>query len=263
MNIVVCIKQVPEVIDAELEVNRKGTDIEKEDLEFDINEWDNCAVEEAIRLKEKHGGKVTALTLGDEDSEDVLRVALAMGADEAVRIDGEGFELSDARGIARGLHRALQGIPFDLVLTGVQSSDDGWGEVGTAIAELLGLPFAALVVGVEVKENRVTAIRELESSTQEKVDLPLPALLTIQTGINTPRYVSITGIRGVRNIKIRELECEELGLGENDIGAGGSAVASLTLSLPPVGEGAEILKGSMEEVCDQAARIIRDKGGVA
>jgi len=262
MNIVVCIKQVPEVADADLDINKEGAKIDKEDLVMGINEWDNYAVEEAVRLKEIHGGNVTVITLGDEDSEDVLRRALAMGADEAILIDEEGFEASDATGIARGLQRAIQNTPFDLLFTGVQSSDDGWGQVGLILAELLSLPYASLVVGIEIEDGKIIVNRELESNTQEKLELPLPAVITIQTGINDPRYVSIMGIRKVRNIEIKETDVEKLGLSEDEIGAEGSIMESIKLSLPVVGEGAEILTGSLNEICEKTAQIIRDKGGV-
>jgi electron transfer flavoprotein beta subunit len=262
MNIVVCVKQVPEVADAELEINKEGTRIEREDLVMDINEWDNYAVEEAVRIKEAYGGTVTVVTLGDEDSEDVLRRALAMGADEAILIDEEGFEASDATGIAKGLFRAIRDLSFDLLLTGVQSADDGWGQVGLILAEFLNIPYASMAIGVEIEGGRAIVLRELESNTQEKVELPLPAVLTVQTGINDPRYVSIMGIRKVRNIEIKETRAQELGLSEDEIGANGSSIASRNLSLPPVGEGAEILTGSLGEICEKTAQIIRDKGGV-
>ena len=260
MNIVVCIRQVPEVADAELEINKEGTEILKEDLVMDINEWDNYAVEEAVRIKEAHGGKVTVVTLGDEDCEDVLRTALAMGAEEAILINEEGFELSDAAGIAQGLYRAVRDLPFDLLLTGAQCSDDGWAQVGLILAEYLGLPYASLVVGIEISEGKMIVHRELESNTVEKVEIPIPAALTIQTGINNPRYVSIMGIQKVRKIGIRETDSEELGLSEEEIGLKGSSVASQKLSLPPVGEGAEILTGSLSEICEKTTQIIRDKG---
>jgi len=262
MDIVVCAKQVPEVTDAELEVTKDGAGIITEDLEFDINEWDNYAVEEAVRIKEAQGGTVTVITLGDEECEDVLRTALAMGADKAIRIEEEGFELSDAAGIAQGLYRVIRNLSFDLLLTGVQSSDDGWSQVGPILAELLGLPYAALVVNVEIADGMITVHRELESNTRERVELPLPAALTIQTGINNPRYVSIMGIQKVRRIEITETASEELELSEEEIGSQGSSVASQVLSIPPVGEGAEILTGSLDEICEKTAQIIRDKGGV-
>jgi electron transfer flavoprotein beta subunit len=262
MDIVVCVKQVPEVIDAELEVNKEGTEIITDDLEFDINEWDNYAVEEAVRIKEAHGGKVTVITVGNEDSEDVLRQALAMGADDAIRVDDEGFDLSDAHGIARGIYREIKDLPFDLVLTGAQGSDDGWGQVGLMLAEFLGLPYASLVVGIEIADSELVALRELESNTQEKIELPLPAALTIQTGLNSPRYVSIMGIQKARKIGIQETDSEELGLSEEEIGPTGSSVDSQLLSIPPTGEGAEILTGTIDEVSEKVAQIIRDKGGV-
>jgi electron transfer flavoprotein beta subunit len=260
MNIVVCVRQVPEVADAGLEIDKEGTEILKEDLVMDINEWDNYAVEEAVRIKEAYGGKVTVVTLGDEDCEDVLRTALAMGAEEAILINEEGFELSDAAGIAQGLYRAIRDLSFDLLLTGAQCSDDGWAQVGLILAEYLGLPYASLVVGIEISEGKMIVQRELESNTVEKVEIPIPAALTIQTGINNPRYVSIMGIQKVRKIEIRETDSEELGLSEEEIGLKGSSVASQKLSLPPVGEGAEILTGSLSEICEKTTQIIRDKG---
>jgi electron transfer flavoprotein beta subunit len=263
MNTIVCIKQVPEVADADLSINKEGAGIDREDLVMGINEWDNYAVEEAIRIKEARGGEVTVVTLGEEDAEDVLRRALAMGADEAIRIDDEKFEGSDAVGIARGLFRTIQPLPFDLVLTGAQSSDDGWAQVGLVLAEMLSLPYASLVVDITIQAAKLIVKRELESNTQEQVELPLPALISIQTGINDPRYVSIMGIRKVRGIQIQKTGAGELGLSEDEIGIRGSSIASLSLSLPPEGEGAEILTGSLSEICERTAQIIRDKGGVS
>jgi len=262
MNIVVCIKQVPEVTDADLKINKQGVDINKDDLVMNINEWDNYAVEEALRLKERLGGKVTAVTLGDEDAEDVLRRALAMGADEAILIDDGDFIGSDAVGIARGLFKSINDLTFDLLLTGVQSSDDGWGQVGIILAELLELPYASLVVEIETKDDRVVVHRELEANTLEKVEVTLPAALTIQTGINTPRYVSILGIRKVRNIEIKKVDADDLALPSDQIGPSGSSIAETRLSLPPAGEGAEILTGSLDEICEKTVKIIRDKGGI-
>jgi electron transfer flavoprotein beta subunit len=161
-----------------------------------------------------------------------------------------------------GLFRAIRDLSFDLLLTGVQCSDDGWGQTGLILAEFLNIPYASMAVGVEIDGDKAIVLRELESNTHEKVELPLPAVLTVQTGINDPRYVSIMGIRKVRNIEIKETRAQELGLSEDEIGAKGSSVSSRNLSLPPVGEGAEILTGSLGEICEKTAQIIRDKGGV-
>ncbi|MDP2647616.1 MAG: electron transfer flavoprotein subunit beta/FixA family protein [Desulfobacterales bacterium] len=263
MNIVVCIKQVPEVVDAELKIDRDGARILSDDLEMDMNEWDRYAVEAAVRLKEAHGGRVTAVTLGDEDSEDVLRQALAMGADEAVRIDAQDFEGSDAVGIARGLHAAVKQRPFDLLLTGAQSADEGWGQVGLTLAELLQYPHAALVVDMAVKAQNIVVQRELESNVLERVELPLPAVLTVQTGTQKPRYVSILGIRRVRSIDIEETDADGLGLSRDEIGPQGSCVELRKLSTPAAGQGAEMLTGSLDEICSQAAKIVRDRGGLS
>lgn len=262
MNIVVCVKQVPEVADAELELDDDGTDVDRDDLVMAINEWDNYAVEQAVRLKESLGGAVTVLTLGAEDAEDVLRRALAMGADRAIRIDEDGFEGSDAVGIARGLAGVLGELSFDLVLTGAQSSDDGWGQVGVALAELLAVPYASLAVGLEVRDGKAVVRRELESNTLEVVELPLPALVTVQTGMNEPRYVSVMGIRKVRGVEIEEHDADELGLDAAQIGREGSSVAVVRLAMPERGSGAEILEGSVEAICDRAAQIIRERGGL-
>lgn len=262
MNVVVCVKQVPEVVEVDLEIDEEGTRIDEEDLVMAINEWDNYAVEEAIRIKEARGGLVTVVTLGNDDSQDVLRRALAMGADEAVLIDEQGFEGSDAFGVARALHGAIKDIACDLVLTGVQSSDDGWAQVGLILAKMLELPFATLAVDLEFTGDKVIVHRELESNTQERVELPLPALVTVQTGINDPRYVSIMGIRKVRNIEIRETDREELGIPGDKVGARGSSVAESKLSLPSELGKAEIITGSLDEICEKTARIIRDRGGV-
>jgi len=249
MNIIVCVKQVPEVAEAELEINKEGTGIDTEDLVMGINEWDNYAVEEAVLLKERHGGSVTVVTLGDEGSEDVLRRALAMGADEAVLIDDQGFKGSDAFGIARGIYGAVKDLPYDLILT--------------ILAEWLDLPFASLAVDLQVNGDLVSVHRELESNTQEKVELSMPGVITVQTGINDPRYVSVMGIRKVRNIRIRETDHGELGLSKDEIGSGGSNVVSRTLFLPTGGEGAEMLTGTLNDICEKTAQIIRDRGGVS
>ncbi len=253
MHVVVCLKAVPEVADAELEID--GSEIDTDDLVFTINEWDNYALEEAIRICEAHGGKVTAVGLGDEETEDVLRRALAMGAHAAVCIDGDDFEGADATGIASALAAAIRELePFDLVLTGAQSSDTGWGLVGGMIAEGLDLPSAALAVSVQIDGGVATVHRELESNRHEVVELGLPAVITVQTGINQPRYVSIMGIRKVRRIPIEERDASDLGLDEG----GSSCVSEEKLELPTSTGSAEILEGGLDETARRAATIIHE-----
>ncbi len=263
MDIVVCVKNVPETADEDLEINDEATDVEREDLVFSLNEWDGFAVEEAVRIKEKHGGKVTVVTVGEEKDEDILRRCLAMGADEAVLVSDDALEGSDADSLSLVLAKTVSDLPHDLVFTGVQAGDDGYGFVGPALAERLNLPYATLVTKTEITAGCITAERELEAGMYETVDLALPALLTIQSGINEPRYVSIMGIRKVRSIEIGTRDLEGLGIGADRVGRNGSRFETIEVSLPPEGEGAEILKGSLEEVCGRVAALIRDKGGLA
>ncbi|MFZ5584917.1 MAG: electron transfer flavoprotein subunit beta/FixA family protein [Thermodesulfobacteriota bacterium] len=261
MDILVLVKQVPETAEADLEINAEGTDLEREDLVFTINEWDNYAVEEAVRLKEAHGGRVTVLTIGDEEAGDVLRRGLAMGCDEAVHLSDEAFAGSDPAGLARAAAAAVMGRTFDLILTGVQSADQGQGQTGALLAQLLDLPFASMVIGLKIKDGRLKAVRELEANTQEEVELPLPAVVSVQSGINQPRYVSIMGIRKVRSIAIDQRDAGGLGLA-GMVGAAASAVAARSLAPPQAGAGAEMLTGSLEAVCQKAAGILREKGGL-
>jgi len=237
MNIIVCIKRVPETAEAEIILDESAKSIEQEDLVFDINEWDNYAMEAAIRIKEEIGGTITVVTLGDEESEDTLRRALAMGGDTALHLSDEAFLGGDPYATARALHAALKDVKFDLLLTGVQADDDGYGQVGSILAELFNLPHACMVNRLDIHGTKLHVHRELEGGLEEACEIPLPAVLSIQTGINEPRYVSIMGIRKARS-KIKELY------------------------LPPAEKQAEMLSGSVEEISDKVLGILKDKGGL-
>ena len=258
MKILVLIKNVPETAEAELEIDPGSGRLKTDDLVFTINEWDNYALEEAVRLKESKGGTVTVLTLGDEEAEDALRRGLAKGADRAVHLADEAFEGSDPRTVAR----AIKDQEFDLILTGAQSSDLSQAQTGVLLAQALDLPFATLAVELEVQEGRAMVTRELEANTLERVELPLPALVTIQSGINQPRYVSIMGIRKVRKMTIDLLDCQDLDLEEEEVGEGGSLARERRLLQPRGGEGATMLEGSLPQACQTMAGIIKDRGGL-
>lgn len=263
MKIVVLAKSVPEVAEAELEVTADGSGLETEDLVLGINEWDNFAVEEAIRLRDAHGGTVEVLTLGDEEAEDVLRRALAMGADEATHLCDEAFAGSDPATVARLFARAITGEDFDLILTGVQSSDANNAQTGVLLAQRLGIAFATLATKIEMGGAGLVVHRELEADTEERVELPLPALVTVQSGINQPRYVSVMGIRKVRGKTVERLELDDLGLAPEEVGAPASIVSQRRLSLPEAGGSAEMIAGSMAEVSGRLAAIVREKGGLS
>ncbi|MFC1932798.1 electron transfer flavoprotein subunit beta/FixA family protein [Chloroflexota bacterium] len=263
MDIVVCVKRVPDTSEAEVIIDKSGCKIEERGLVFDINEWDKYAVEEAVHLKEELGGSVTVVSMGPEEVEDTLRRGLATGADNALRLTDKAFEASDATAIARILYQAIKDLKFDLLLTGAQASDDGYGQVGPTIAEFLGMPHAALVNHIEIINGKVRVHRELEEGLEEVVEVQLPAVLTIQTGINEPRYVSIMGVRKASKKEIKTLDLKTLDLKEEELGELGSKVKEKRLFLPPVNKQAEILQGEPEEVAAKLAQILKDKGGLA
>lgn len=263
MNIIVCIKRVPDTADADLVIDRSGREIDKTGLAFDLNEWDSYAIEEAILLKEKFGGTVTVLSMGGEDTNESLRKCLAMGADEAIRLTDPAFLGSDGFATAKVLAQAIRKLSYDLILTGTQAEDDGFGEVGVMLAKLLGLPHVSIVNRLEVQERKLRAHRELEGGLEEVVEVDLPALLTIQTGINEPRYVSIMGIRKVAKKEIKVWGLSDLGLKEEEVGLKGSDIELKRLFLPPVGEGAQMLEGKPEEIAAKVFEILKDKGGLA
>lgn len=263
MEILACVKRVPDTADADLALKSDGRGIEEEDLAFGINEWDNYAVEEAIRIKESHGGKVTVLTVGSAGDEDILRRCMAMGADGAVRIDSSGLEGSDPYGIARIIHGYLKSASFDLVLTGTLAGDDGYGIVGPALAGLLGWPHVTLVTSISFEGRGVTVTRELEGGLEEVLKTKLPAVLSIQTGINEPRYVSIMGIRKVRSKEVPVMGFRDLDFEPGDVGENGNLLRLVGISQPPAGKEAEILEGSPAELAERILELVKERGGVA
>jgi len=262
MDIVVCVKRVPDISEAELRIAEDGRSIEEKHLAFDINEWDRYAVEEAVRLKERLGGSVTAIALGPEEVEDTLRRCLATGADEAIRLTDKSFQGSDAITVARILAQVIRNLKFDLVLTGVQASDDGYGQVGPALAELLGLPHATLVTQVDITDGWARVHRELEGGLEEIIEIKLPAVLTIQTGINEPRYVSIAGVRKAARKELKVFDLEGMGLKAEEVGEAGSKARLKRLFPPPITKEIEMLPSEPEEAANKLIQILKEKGGL-
>jgi len=263
MDIIVCIKRVPETAEADIVLDAGEKGIDTDGMVFSINEWDNYAVEAAIQLKETQGGKITVVSAGPEENNEVLRRALAMGADDAIRLTDPAFEGSDAIAMARILAAAIKDIPHDLILTGVQADDDGFGGTGVALAEMLGLPYAALVTDIQLDGDTLTVHRELEGGLEEVTAVKMPALLTIQTGINEPRYVSIMGIRKVAKKEIAEKSAGDLSLSGDEMGVKGSLSQIEGLFFPPVGAGAEMIEGTMDEKAETLVKILKERGGIA
>jgi len=252
--LIVCIKRVPQTAEAEVKIDASGKDILKDRLTFDMNEADTYALEEAILLKEKFGGTITAISLGTIDAEDTLRIALAKGADNAIRIKAEDFGELDGFKTAALLNEAIKNIKFDGIFTGCMATDDSYYQVGPVLAEMLGVPHATLVSKVEVVDQTVHVNRELEGGLIEHLQMSLPALFAVQTGINEPRYASLIAIRRAAGKEIKLL-------GKGEITAELHLNSTLEeLFVPPVGKRAEILTGGADEVAARTAGIIKEKG---
>jgi len=261
MEILVCIKRVPDTAENEIEIKGDGTDIKRDDLVYSVNEWDNYAVEEAIQIRDKVGGSVTVMTVGDDESEEVLRREMAMGADNGIRLTDAAFTGSDGRGIAAVLKAAVQKGKYDLVLTGAQA-DDGAAQVGGMLAAMLDWPYASLVNRIEVEGGKLKVGREIEGGNQEMNAIELPCVLSVQTGINEPRYVGIRGIRKVASVEIPVYSAADLGIDPAAAGSAAARVQRLDYFVPQLGAGAEILEGSMEEKIDKLIELLKAKGGL-
>jgi electron transfer flavoprotein beta subunit len=262
MEILVCVKRVPDTSENEIQIGGSGADIERDDLVYSVNEPDNYAVEEALQIVARAGGNVTVVTVGGDEDEEVLRREMAMGATRGVLVSDDRFQGSDGRGIATILKSFVQTGHYDLILTGVQA-DDGCAQVGGMLAALLDYPFASLVTSIEVLESRKLKIgREIEGGSKEINAIDLPCVLSIQTGINEPRYVGMRGIRQVASVPIPTLDAATLGMETEPVGAVASKVTRLGYFLPPAGKGAEILEGSREEVVDKLMDLLKAKGGL-
>jgi len=260
LDIIVCVKHVPDTAEAEIKIDTSGKDIEKRGLVFDINEWDDYAVEEAVRIKEKLGGTVTVVTVGPEDADSTLRKCLARGADKAIRITDPKIYGSDAYVIAKMLYSVIKNMHFDLILAGAQTSDDGSAVVGPVLAELLGIPHATLVKKIEFRDGKAVVKRELEGGFEEVLEVDLPALFTIQTGINEPRYVSIMAIRRAMQREIKVMTLMDIGLDEKEVGEAGSWLRIESLFIPPAEKKVEFISGRPDEIASKIIEILERRG---
>jgi electron transfer flavoprotein beta subunit len=262
MDILVCIKRVPDSAENEIEIKPDGTDIARDDLVYSVNEWDNYAVEEAIQIRDRVGGTVTVVTVGDEESEEVLRREMAMGADKGILLSDGAFEGCDGRGIAAILKAEIVAGHYDLVLTGAQA-DAGAGQVGGMLAAMLDWPYASLVNRIDVRDDgNINVGREIEGGNQEMNEIALPCVLSIQTGINEPRYVGIRCIRKVASVDIPVRTAADLGLAGDTVGSGAARVKRIDYFTPEMGAGAEMLEGSLEEKIDALIEHLKAKGGL-
>ena len=262
MEILVCVRRVPDTSENEIELNRAGNDIERDELVYSVNEPDNYAVEEALQIVDRVGGKVTVVTVGGEDDEEVLRRQMAMGATHGVLLSDDAFSGSDGRGIAVILKAFVQKGNYDLVLTGVQA-EDGAAQVGGMLAAMLDYPFASLVNAIEVLDGKKLRIsREIEGGNKEISEIDLPCVLSIQTGINEPRYVGMRGIRAVASVPVPTYGAPDLGLDASAVGESAAKVKRVDYFVPALGKGAEMLEGSREENIEKVLELVAAKGGL-
>jgi len=262
MEILVCVKRVPDTAENEFELNSAGNDLDRDDLVYSVNEWDNYAVEEAIQIVDNAGGSVTVVTVGDDESEEVLRREMAMGANNGVLLSDDAFEGSDGKGIAAILKAEVEKGKYDLILTGAQA-DEGAGQVGGMLAAMLDYPYASLVNKIEVKDDTSIHVgREIEGGNQEMNEIQLPCVLSIQTGINEPRYVGIRGIRKVASVDVPVKGAGDLGIDPAAVGKDGAKTRRVDYFVPDLGDGAEMLEGSTEEIIEKLIEKLKAKGGL-
>ena len=249
MKIAVCIKQVV-TREWQLRVNDSRTWIRDSDATFELNEPDAYALEEALRLKEKHSGEVVVCSAGPARAAQVIREALARGADRAVHVESDALATADAVIVASALAEAMREERFDLVLTGLQSDDQGFGQVGVVLAEKLGLPHATIIMEVQASESSIRVKRELEGGWFQWIALPLPALLTIQSGINQLRYATLKGIMAAKKKEIRKAAFNPAGGGTQEI---------VALYAPEKGKKTQLISGTPADAARELISRLRDE----
>lgn len=258
MKIIVCVKQVPDT-EASIKVKTGSTKIETEGVSMVVNPYDEYAVEEALRIKEKLGaGEVTIVSLGPAKTKETQRTCLAMGADKAVHLTDPAFEGLDGYGVALALAKAIKSMEFDLILCGKQAIDDDSAQVGPMLAELLDLPQAAVVTKLEIDgaAKKATAHRQIDGGT-EILEMPLPAVITAQKGLNDPRYPSLKGIMSAKKKEITEINAAALGLPTEELGAARTKIVSM--NPPPMRTAGKVLQGEPAEVSAQVVKLLREE----
>jgi electron transfer flavoprotein beta subunit len=249
MKIAVCIKQVP-TREWQPRLNEAKTWIREADASFEMNEPDAYALEEGLRLREAHGGEVVVCSAGPSRVAQVIREALARGADRALHVEEESLASADAAMVAEALAAAARDEKFDLILTGLQSDDQGFAQTGVIVAERLGLPHATIVMEVQVTADSVRVKRELEGGWFQWVSMPLPAVLTIQSGINQLRYATLKGIMAAKKKEIRQMAMPA-GLKPSQ--------RIVALSVPQKSKRTELIAGSPAEIAAQLVSKLRDE----
>ena len=263
MNIVVCLKQVPDT-ESQIKIGSDGASIVTDDIKWVMNPYDEFGVEEALRLKEKHGGEVTVVGLGPKRVTESIRTALAMGADKGILISDDALEGSDALATAKAIAAAIKDLESDIIFTGQRGVDDDQGLVGAAVAELLDIPQLSLIVKLEVAEDgkSVKVDRPIEGETLV-IESSLPALITVQKGLNEPRYASLPGIMKAKKKPLEEKSLGDLGLDAAEFGLGARKLKILELTPPPVRKAGIMVEGDTpQDKAAELAKLLHDEAKV-
>jgi electron transfer flavoprotein beta subunit len=261
MNIVICVKQVP---DTETKIKVKDGQVDHAETKYVLNPYDEYAIEEGLRIKERLGeGKITLITTGPERAKDALKSGLAVGADEAVHLVDEAFEGSDSYATALILSKALGKMDYDIIFCGKQGVDEDHAQVGIALAELLNIPHVSVVTKLEIADDRksATAHREVEGG-HEVVETPLPAAITAQKGLNEPRYASIKGIMAVKKKVIPEWNADEVGVDKDKVGSEAAKIRFLEVALPPERAAGKIFDEDPGQDAIKVAHLLRDEAKI-
>lgn len=256
MNIFVLMKRT---FDTEEKITIADGKVNEEGAEFIINPYDEYAIEEAIQVRDKHGGEITVVTVGNEEAEKELRTALAMGCDKAVLINIEDdVEAHDQYTTAKIIAEYLKGKEPDLILAGNVTIDGGSGQVGPRVAELLGIPYVTTITKLDIDGDKVTLVRDVEGD-EEVIETSLPLLVTAQQGLNEPRYPSLPGIMKAKKKPLEELELDDLDLEEEDVEA---KTKTIEVFLPPKRESGKILEGNIDDQVKELVRLLRSEAKV-
>jgi electron transfer flavoprotein beta subunit len=261
MNIVICVKQVP---DTETKIRVKEGQVDHTDTKYVVNPYDEYAIEEGLRIKERLGeGKISLLAVGPERAKDALKSGLAVGADEAIHLVDEAFAGSDPYATALILSKALHKMEYDIIFCGKQGVDEDHAQVGIALAELLDIPHVSVVTKLEIAEDRKSAVahREVEGG-HEVVEAPLPAVITAQKGLNEPRYASIKGIMAVKKKVIPEWNADEVEVEKDKVGAEAAMISFVEVTLPPERVAGKVFSEDPVQDAIKVAHLLRDEAKI-
>ena len=262
MNVIVCMKQVPDT-ETLIKIKPDGSGIVTDDIKYVMNPYCEFAVEESLRIKEKHGGQSILITMGSQKAVEALRTGLAMGSDRSIHLNDPAFEGADGFATAKALAEAIKKEPYDLILCGKQAVDDDMAQVGPALAEILNLPHVTLITKLEFSADKKKAKveREVEGG-KEVIEVNLPAVFTCQKGLNEPRYASLPGIMKAKKKEVKALNLAALGLPADQVGAAGAKTKINKYTPPPSRPPGKIVSGEILEAAQKLVKLLREEAKV-